>query len=239
MKKMKIAALSTLLVSTVVLSGGLSAFADSTYSTPGHVTLTENDEPTGPVDPTDPTKPIVDPEEEGGKETGNQGPLSLDIAPKSFDFGTQKMYTAEHTYQAVNTADATAGITNQYLQVTDNRDADTFGWVITVKQDRYLTDDTKGNTLTGSIINIPAGEARNNLAADPTAVDAKLKTSAVAIDLTEQRVFEAPESVKAGKGTSTSLWSAADVSLTIPANVAKAGDYTNNVVWTLTAEVGK
>lgn len=243
MKKTKFVVLSSLLFSTALLSGGLLVLADeqapSVASSEGHVTLIQNEEPTGPVNPVDPTKPIVDPGEEGGEPTGNKGPLSLDVAPKAFDFGEQKMYTAAHTYQAVNAADATAGITHQYLQVTDNRDADIFGWVVTVKQDRYLTDDNTSNTLTGATIGVPQGEARNSLTADPTSVDAKLKTAAVSIDLTEKRVFEAAASAKAGKGTSTSVWNSADVTLTIPANVAKAGNYTNNVVWTLTAEADK
>lgn len=240
-KETKIVALASLFLCTSMLGfQGNQAFAASEAQTPGHVKLIENDDPTGPVDPLDPSKPgdpSTSPEDNGGSLTGNEGPLSLDVAPKAFDFGEQKMYTTAHTYQAVNAdavdADGTA-VTNQYLQVTDNRDSDVFGWTVKVKQDAYLTDGSK--VLTGTTINIPAGEARNSLNTPASEIDSKLKTHAVDIDLAEQTVFEANKADSSGKGTSTSVWKSADVSLTIPAGVAKSGDYTNTVTWTLTAE---
>lgn len=234
---------SLLLCSTALGIHGEGAWAadTSTATTPGQVELLENDEATGPVDPTDPSKPgdkDKAPEDNGGELTGNKGPLSLDVAPAAFDFGQQKMYSTEHTYQAVNTDAKTAdgtSIENQYLQVTDNRDADVFGWAVKVKQDAYLTDGAK--VLTGTTINIPAGEARNSLNTPASEIDSKLKTHEAKIDLAEQTVFEVSSQDQAGKGTSTSMWKAADVGLTIPTGVAKAGNYTNTVTWTLTAEV--
>ena len=100
--------------------------------TDSKITLEENNDSTKPVDPTDPTKP-GDTDDKDNVDTGNKGPLSLDVAPKSFDFGTQKMYQTEYTYKAKKTKKDV-----QYLQVTDNRDVDHLGWEVTVKQDGYL-----------------------------------------------------------------------------------------------------
>lgn len=201
------------------------------------INLIENNEPTGPVDPTDPGKPIdptnpVDPGDNGGKETGNKGPLSLDVAPALFNFGEQKMYSTTHTYQGVNAGD----VENQYLQVTDNRDAGTHGWVVNVKQESYLKT-VDNYVLEGATINVPKGEARNSLNNPSADIDAKLDSYAVDINTADQPVLASKMSNLSGKGTSTSMWKAADVSLTIPAGVAKAGNYTSTVVWTLTAEV--
>lgn len=210
--------------------------AESTATTPGQIELTVNDDKTVSRDPNDPTKPggIVD---NGGMNTSNQGPLSLDVAPAEFDFGSQKMYISAHTYLAVNEDASTVTgepIENQYLQITDNRDAGIYGWVVKVKQDTYLTDGEK--VLKGTTINIPEGIPRNELNIPATDPDLKLTTQAVKIDTTEQTIFSAKETNKGGKATSTSVWKAADVSLTIPANTAQAGNYTNTITWTLTAE---
>lgn len=242
-KGRNIAVLASLLLCSTALGlqgEKVSAAEASSAKTPGQVELIENDEPTGPVNPLDPSKPGDSdkaPEDNGGSLTGNKGPLSLDVAPAAFNFGQQKMYSTEHTYQAVNVGDATddgTPIENQYLQVTDNRDSDVFGWSVKVKQDSYLTDGAK--VLTGTTINIPAGEARNSLNTPATDIDARLKTYDAKIDLAEQTVFEAKSQDKGGKATSTSMWKSADVELTIPTGVAKAGNYTNTVTWTLTAE---
>ncbi|MBW9323994.1 WxL domain-containing protein [Enterococcus casseliflavus] len=242
MEKKDLIRLSTLLLGATLVSGKILVTADelktSVATSRGQVTLVPNEESTKPVNPLDPSKPIVDPEEGEGL-TGNKGPLSLDVAPKEFNFGEQAMYITEHNYQAFNKDDLAGGITHQYLQVTDNRDADTYGWVILVKQDRYFTDDSTNNTLVGSTVNVPKGQARNNLLDDSTSIDTTLKTAAVSIDLNEKRIFEASSSLKSGKGTSTSVWNTKYVTLTIPANVAKSGSYSNNILWTLTAEADK
>lgn len=242
-KRTNIAALASLLLCSTALGiQGEKVWAvdTSTATTPGQLELMENNEPTGPMDPTNPLLPGDEdkaPEDNGGQLTGNQGPLSLDVAPAAFDFGKQKMYSTEHTYQAVNAdaqnADGSA-IENQYLQVTDNRDADVFGWAVKVKQDGYLADGAK--ELTGTTISIPAGEARNSLNMPSFEIDFRLKTYEAIIGLDELTVFEAQSIDQGGKGTSTSLWKSADVALTIPAGVAKAGSYSNTVTWTLTAE---
>lgn len=226
---MKKVILTSLLASSVLL-GSMPALADSVAETPGHVELIENNDTTSPVNPEDPGEE-TDPEENGGSETGNIGPLSLDVAPAKFDFGSQNLYSTAHTYTGVNEGASS----NQYLQVTDNRNADVYGWTVKVKQESFLTS-SDGYELTGTVISIPAGVARNSMNTPSSDVDQNLQTSAVDIDLAEQTVFTAYSADQSGKGTSTSVWSTDEVSLTIPAGVARTGDYTNTVTWTLTAE---
>ncbi|MBV7389462.1 WxL domain-containing protein [Enterococcus sp. ALS3] len=224
-----------------LLLGSLPVNAESlpsTAKTPGSIVLEENDDPTKPVDPTDPTKPL-EPEDPDNPGTGNEGPLSLDVAPKKFDFGVQKMYQTKHTYTGVAMDNSEERGDRHYLQVTDNREADVTGWTVKVKQDRELTDDGTNNILTGAYIKLPKADARNSLNVPSTSIDTSFTTvggSGLNISTAEQTVF-APTSTTTNKGkaTSTSLWKSSEVELTIPAGVAKAGTYTNNVEWSLTA----
>lgn len=213
-----------------VLSPLTAAAVDTT---PGHIELEENDDPTGPVDPEDPSKGMTPPDPYN-PGTSNAGPLSLDVIPTSFEFGTQKMYSEAHTYDGQKQA---PDHVRQYVQITDNRDSGTYGWSLTVKQDDYLKN--LAYTLTGATLSIPAGTARNSLNTPATGIDAKLTTTAVDITSTDKTVFGTTEDTAAipttGKGQSTSVWTPEQVKLMIPANVAKAGDYTNTLTWTLTA----
>ena len=111
-KLMTVATLAALSLSTV---GGLITQADTVdYDSNGVVEFIPNTDPTKPVDPTDPdpTNPVdpvdpdpykpvdpVDPTDPNGPEPGTPGPLSIDYA-SSFDFGTQKISTQTHTYNA-------------------------------------------------------------------------------------------------------------------------------------------
>ncbi|MBP1046981.1 WxL domain-containing protein [Enterococcus sp. BWM-S5] len=208
--------------------------ASAVDETTGHIELEENDEKTKPVDPEDPSKELV-PEDPYNPGQDVAGPLSLDVVPTSFEFGTQKMYSAAHTYAGQKQA---VDHVRQYVQVSDNRDSGTYGWALSVKQDDYLKN--LSHTLTGATISIPAGTARNSLNTPATDVDARLTTTAVDITNADKTVFattkdDADPSV--GKGQSTSVWTPDQVELMIPANTAKTGDYTNTLTWTLTAVV--
>lgn len=240
MNKKKVA--SIVLLSGLVLGQASVVLAAESHlpskaTTESKIILEENDGKTSPVDPTDPTKPGG--EDEDNEKTKNQGPLSLDVAPKSFDFGTQKMYQSEHTYNAKKTKKL------QYLQVTDNRDVGQLGWTVTVKQDGYLKTE-KGYELSGAYLALPKRETRNSLAENPTEDVSYFFKDALGkgqskdngeIHTEEIDVFKTKDDKEEpyGKGTSVSSWKADEVSLTIPANIAKAGNYTTNVVWTLTA----
>ncbi|MGM0213270.1 WxL domain-containing protein [Enterococcus sp. AZ109] len=219
---------SVLLVANLGVNRGYAEMQSDSKTT-GHVELVENFEFIDPRDPDDPTQPTT-PEDDTNLPTGNVGPLSLDVAPKSFDFGEQKMYQTAHTYQGVQAEDSP----DQYIQVTDNRDADVYGWVVTVRQENYLTSD--GNILEGASIHIPAGEARCNLNPIPTEIDPTLTGESVEIALEEEKIFY-PNVERAGKGTSILKWRSSEVALTIPAKQAKQGNYTNTILWTLTADV--
>lgn len=219
----------------VLLIGNLSvslgyAEIQSISETTGHLELVENNHPIEPRNPNDPTTPL-DPDDDFGDDhivTGNIGPLSLDVAPRSFNFGQQEMYQTTHTYYGVN-----AEASDQYIQVTDNRDADVVGWAVSVRQLNYLTSDD--NVLEGSLIHIPAGETRNTLNHDTSKIDQTLTGNAVEVGLEEEKIFY-PNNPGAGKGTSTLKWRPNDVALTIPAKQAKQGNYKNTILWTLTAD---
>lgn len=230
MKKGKLTrSISMLTILGLALTFGSPTFADGnqTAITKGQIELKENDEPTSPVDPLDPSKPAGD-EDPNNPSTNNKGPLSLDVAPGAFDFGVQKVYGNRHTYYVEKDF-------NQFLQVTDNRDADVYGWTVKVKQDGYLRNDSY--ELSGATIAIPKGVARNSLNDDPTQEDSILITKGVEINNQDQTVFASPKENLSGKGTSTDTWKSKDVSLTIPKQTAKSGSYHNTVEWTLTAEV--
>ncbi|MHC5247485.1 WxL domain-containing protein [Enterococcus sp. LJL90] len=231
------------LLSGMVLMMAVPAYASSLPSvknTEGSIVLEENDDPTEPKDPTDPKEPI-EPEDPDNPGTGNAGPLSLDVAPRAFDFGTQKMYQDTHTYTGVVTTDPQKR-NQQYVQVTDNREAvdggSDRGWNVTVKQDHDLIS-AGGHELTGARIKLPQAAARNSLNVDSSAVDSSYTVvGATGVEITNAALtIFAPDTTtfSKGKGTSTMLWKASEVALTIPAGVAKTGDYTNNVEWSLTA----
>ena len=227
---------SLFLIYTLLLNNYQAIATDITSS--GGITLKTNDVVTEPYTPTDPTKPLqpTDPEDNGGSVTTNKGPLSLDVAPTKYDFGKQKMYQKTHIYSTVNNDEISSNgdaVTTQYLQVTDNRDADIYGWEVKVKQDTYLTS-IEGYELQGTTINIPIGEARNALNEPPTQVDKNFTINEVTVT-TEDKTIWASKNLGVGKSTSTYVWDSKDVSLTIPAKTAKAGSYKNNIVWTLTA----
>ena len=198
--------------------------SDSSATTTGKIVLQENKEKSTPKNPEDPSEEAVVPDG-NNPVTNNVGPLSLDVAPYTFDFGKQPMYMAAHTYYA-------EGGFEQYLQVTDNRAADISGWQVTVKQDGDLKNETE--TLTGAVITVPAGTPRNSLADDPKKADTNLVANEVKVDDDEQTVF-GTQKKGAGKDVSVDTWLAKDVSLNIPADTAREGAYSSTLTWTLTA----
>lgn len=227
----------TVITATMLLSllgmPAVMATADSTARTDTNLELTENTGPTVPVDPTNPANP-QDPADPDNPATGNMGALTLDVAPKTFNFGSVQTYAAEHTYEATTTDSG-----HQYLQVTDNRGTDEQGWAVTVEQDQDLTETAESGThvLTGTTIHVPAGIARNSLASSSVDPDTNLdvKTADVTNTSGAVTVFSTTTTPSAGKGTSVKAWDPTDVTLTIPQNTAKPGTYTNTLTWTLTA----
>jgi hypothetical protein len=209
---------------SMAASNGIPVTASSHgTNSEGTVRLEENQQPTEPKDPTDPSRPQQpDP---NNPPTNNRGPLSLDVAPKGFYFGQQKLYHAEHEYQAQGKENHI-----QYLQVTDNRDEGIYGWMVKVRQDSYLRDEASKHELKGAVLTLPKGESRNS-----NNKESGLRGDAIEVTTEEQTIFSAvkDESVKAGKATSTYYWQSQGVTLTIPRNTAQAGDYSKKIYWIL------
>ncbi|WP_428958484.1 WxL domain-containing protein [Levilactobacillus brevis] len=235
-KNVKSIVISTIVALGVMGTASLVANADSTAQTLGQISFKDdNTKPYEPVDPTDPTKP-VDPEDPDNPGTGNTGSLALTVAPKAFNFGEQDKYSNEHTYYAQTPEN---GASKQYLQVNDNRDAGTQGWTLTAKQDRNLTDDSTSKAMTGVTFYIPKGDVYNSLNDNPTEANTAAGLSASSATVTPDNstvVFQDNMDVtNSGKDVSTDVWNPTDVSLTIPRNTATSGNFSNHIVWTLTA----
>ncbi|VDG25554.1 WxL domain-containing protein [Lactiplantibacillus mudanjiangensis] len=228
---------SALILSLLGVPAMTANAAGSSATTGTDLELVENTDPTGPVNPDDPSKP-QDPADPNNPVTGNEGPLSLDVAPESFNFGKVQIDSTEQTYHAKA---VTGGTGKQYLQVTDSRGADQNGWTVTVEQDKDLTETTESNpfVLTGTTITVPAGTARNSLSDDPTMADDKLIATSAEVTNSSGAVavLTTTSDAGAGKGTSVKTWDPTDVTLTIPKNTAKKGVYKNTLTWTLTAGV--
>ena len=160
--------------------------------------------------------------------TNNTGTLTLDVAPKTIDFGTVTTSNAAKTYTAI-------GNYNQYLQVSDKRTTAN-GWQVNVKQDRTLTNASNNHVLTGAVIHLPQGTARNSLNEPASVADSNLVVApSVSVTTADQVVFSSPNRAGVGKATSTNTWNAGAVTLSIPKLTAQVGNYTNNLVWTLVA----
>lgn len=200
-------------------------------TTNGKVELTPNHSSTPPKKPTNPAEP-EDTSDSNNPPTNDRSPLSIDVVPKGFYFGKQKMYHDTHEYKATGVTDHI-----QYLQVTDNRDSGLYGWTLMVRQNGYLKDEQTGYELKGSILTLPQGEARNrNNHEGSSVVSSDLTTHAVEVTNEEKILFSASgdASKKAGKSTSTNFWRSQEVTLTIPKNTVKEGVYKNKIYWILT-----
>ncbi|WRM17279.1 WxL domain-containing protein [Lactiplantibacillus plantarum] len=216
--------LSTGLAILGLMATSLTALGATTNGT---VTFQDDTSATAPVDPTSPNVPLTttDP---NNPATNNTGTLTLDVAPKTIDFGTATTSNAAKTYTAI-------GNYNQYLQVSDKRTTAN-GWQVNVKQDRTLTNASNNHVLTGAVIHLPQGTARNSLNEPASVADSNLVVApSVSVTTADQVVFSAPNRAGVGKATSTNTWNAGAVTLSIPKLTAQVGNYTNNLVWTLVA----
>ncbi|WP_434433967.1 WxL domain-containing protein [Lactiplantibacillus paraplantarum] len=216
--------LSAGLVILGLMTSGMTAMG---ATTDGTITFQDDTSATAPVDPTSPNVPLT-PADPNNPATNNTGTLTLDVAPKSIDFGTATTSNAAKTYTATGTY-------NQYLQVSDKRTTAN-GWQVNVKQDRTLTNDSNNHVLTGAVIHLPQGTARNSLNEPASVADSNLVVApSVSVTTADQVVFSAPNQAGVGKATSTNTWNAGAVTLSIPKLTAQVGNYTNNLVWTLVA----
>lgn len=235
MKKTKLL-ISTALLSSVLVAGSLPAFAEvvNTENGTASIEFTENTEKPEIVDPVDPEKPLdpqVPVDEPDNEDTENLGPLSLDVYPARFDFGSNMVDMMGGEYESTLT-----GI--HYLQITDNR-SDNHGWTVSVSRTEFEdTSATEERTLAATLT-LPVGTARNSLigaeATDTlTHSDAEFEIPAAAEDGSgAATILSASESN--GKATSTYVWDASQEKLTIGKGAAKTGTFTSTVNWTLSA----
>lgn len=219
---MKKRMLRRLLVATALISFvfPLTVAQAATTST-GEVGFFEGDDPTKPRDPDDPNQELPE-NPEGNQVTEEKGPLSIDVVPLSFSFGTQKIYDEQHDYNAQKGE-------KQYLQITDNRGSEKGGWILKVRQDQELTDQKTGKKLSGAALKLPAGIIKNTIAEETM----NLKSNSVTVSAEEQIIFQTSNSQN-GKGTSVCSWSPEEVVLSIPRDTAEAGSYQNKIYWILT-----
>ena len=236
MKKIRIL-LTGLLLSSAVL-GSLSVDA-ATYSSNGVVNFEKDDTPTPPVDPVDPdpNKPVdpVDPTDPNGPEPGTPGPLSIDYA-SSFDFGTQKISTQTHTYNAAlqKYKNGTPADGPNYVQVTDKTGLYT-GWDLTVKQESQFKKGTTDLTGAAMTLNKIKAKSISGSAAPTTSTKVDLNPG------DEHSIASA--AAGQGKGTwafhfGENATDAADaVRLTVPGTAnAEVGKYTTSLTWKLVAK---
>lgn len=229
MKKTKL--LVTGLMVGSMLVGGISQVfaAEST----GEITFTENTGGGDPSDPEDPAKPKPDPKPD---PTPESGPLILKVIPK-FNFGTHEVDQSGKTYD--DTEDK-----NTYIEVRDNRDAGTNGWVVKASRTEF-TAGTK--ELTGSALALPKGVVRNSIAsaeqgnaATTDAVpESSIKATAGNIPLTGSEITVL-ETVKrhdlVGRANTTSnLIESERAKLTVAPGTAAVGTFTSTITWTVTA----
>lgn len=238
---------SKLLIAGVIFAGtGLISIQNikaddglpSTATTRASASFIDDNGSTKPVDPTDPNKP-VDPNDPDNPNpdpdnpaTGNTGILTLDVAPRTFDFGSN---LASNDAMSINAKD-TGKNNNQYLQVSDKR-TDTNGWTVNVQQTKEFTSDD-GKNINGTTVSIPKGDGRNSLSEDSSQPgNAGLITNAVTTEVGNDKVvFSAPSKDGVGKGISTNTWKANNVTLNVPKLTAKKGDFSSELKWSLVAD---
>lgn len=226
-----------------------------TYKTDAGVLFTPSTDTTNPtnpddVDPSNPTTPVgPDGNEDGGK--GTQGPLSIDYV-SSFDFGKQKISSANQTYyaKAQSYKDGSPADTALFAQITDNRGTGA-GWTLTVAQDAQLnngTSDLKGAQISIADLNATtqkgseagAALAGQNIALVPgeggqtvmsAAKDAGQGTWVARMGDTTKLTTEKGTAVDGSDRTVDK-----SVSLSVPGTSNKIADskYTAKLTWTLT-----
>ncbi|MBD7939173.1 WxL domain-containing protein [Cytobacillus sp. Sa5YUA1] len=175
----------------------------------------------------------TNPNEPGGEkgEDGNNndiipttqvGPLTVDVVPKA-EFGLHTVPTQQETYEANNQL--------PYLQVTEQRGADSDGWNVAVKMTQGFTDGT--NSFEGLLTfqNATVKSVGENSSNAPVASDITITDAAQNILSTQD----------AGDGLGTWLSTYytenetnENISLTVPAGVS-AGSYEAELEWTISS----
>jgi len=246
MKKATTLFIGALLFSSIL--GVTSAHADdatpdANYTSNGVITFEADNTKTDPLDPEnpdpkDPVKPI-DPTDPEGPKPGTDGPLSIDYA-SSFQFGTQKITTADKDYYAqLQKYQGEKADGPNYVQVTDKRGSQK-GWNLSVTQNgEFKTSD--GDILDGASLSLSNGVISSNTDAafSPEVVNANNTLVADA----KTPLMKADE--KKGMGTwmyrfgTDAKEGATSVKLSIPGKSVKlAKEYSTTLTWTLSDTPG-
>lgn len=213
--------ITSILISSTVLTGGIMVNAEETIDNNGAqsnatISFEENKEatdpvipPTNPTDPTDPNGPDL--------PTGNKEPLRIDIAP-NFHFGQFTVGTGNKT--ANNTR------VNSNIQVTDGRGT-LEGWTVLVARTEFKN---KEHVLPSELVLSPGlvKDGKNNY----IELTGNIKTP-VMVNSSTQPIFSATKNE--GGGTYFQNFDDSRATLKFNSDIAKAGIYTAELTWTLTS----
>lgn len=221
-------AVSTVLISSVLILGTTSAFATTSVgSSTAKITFTTNKAPVivNPDSP-DPNNPYEPDKNGGNTPTGNTGPLTLDYAP-NFDFGSNELLSNKTEFKATDQ--------KPFLQVTDRRVNPT-RWDVTVKLGDFKDGGGK-TSLVGTTLSIDAGTVQTL-----TTITGFPAPTTENITLTPGNTGDAKRILTSTKGT-FSTWqiywkgNGTDnnyIKLNVPVNVQVQGTHTATLDWTLT-----
>lgn len=250
---------TAVLAGVLILTPALATVASAaTYNSNADVSFEANSSITQPVDPTTPgnAKPDLTPT----PTPGTGGPLAIDFA-SSLQFGTNKISTSAQTYYAHAQQYASGDQRPDFVQVTDKRGT-LAGWTLSVKTanqfhlsnvDPATTTEDKakpGDYINGAAINFTSGQVQGDQGTAPGTVKASLS-----LGNADQTIVTAAANQGAGTWiyrlgasendydttakTAAATATKGPITLTIPeASVVKAGNYTTNLVWTLSDTPG-
>lgn len=213
MKKLIWASTAALVMLLTAGASPVAAAAGDTADSTATIKFHENTGPTTPIDPGD-----------TDKETGMNGPLSLDLVP-NLDFG-------DHAAKAMTKFDDAGP---HKIQVTDSRSANT-GWTVTLSAAVFT--DGAGNDLTGATLS--SDVAANKSGAVDGALDASIDTAGITSlavsDLATDGTGVAnifTGAANTSSGTWQAIYDANQFHLTVPTGVQKAGTFTSQLTWTI------
>lgn len=209
--------IGTTLATSLLVGFGAQPLAETTSTnSAGTIHLVGDDTAPTPVDPNETITP------EDGKETGSNGPLSIDYVP-NFLFGDVTIGSTTVTAMDTNS--------NPFIQVSDKRGTGE-GWTLKLAATPFKNEE-KGTQLAGTTLTIGSINAQatdgNNPSAAPT-----VQSQAYGTIETDGKII-----MKAAKDAGMGKWKGKfktgndnTVQLTVPSG-NKAGDYTSVLTWTL------
>lgn len=232
---------STLLVSGTLISGmgtvaqaagetggSGSSTANTTGKTEVNASFTKSDEIVNPVDPTDPSNPG----EGGGNGATPGGDLSLIYVTSKLDFGTHEINVLDDKQYSAN--DSTSDVSSLWnnkavIEVSDVRGTNA-GWTLSVSGNPLQGKD--GSLIKGASLALPQGVVSN--AGESNGAYSVPVSNALSGD--SATVLSSKKD--SGAGVTVNQLEPNDIKLEVPANSAKAQEYTSTLNWTLSDTPG-